>query len=165
MTYIGFTGAAMHRSNHRRRVRRTPSRHREFVCLPRIGVQQVFYLARLFLQRERGFEEVHLVILVPDLVRKAARPCLDLVEPVVVFVVSRLANVHSLVPGKSSWSSAVVSCNVHHKTSVLDLIDVVVAVTARLDDLVLPEVLVESMYRLLGSVVPTHIQLLLPRHI
>jgi hypothetical protein len=160
-TNIRFAWSAMDGPDHRRGIRRTPGWFGELIGLFGIVLEKVFYLAGLFPQRSRHVEKIHLVVSISDLVGKTARPCLDLVEPMLLLVVSRLTNVNSLVAWETSRSASVISRGVHHKAAILDIFDTMISVSTCLEDLVLPEALVEAMYCLFGSVIPTGIHPLL----
>jgi hypothetical protein len=117
------------------------------------------------LHLEGDCERVHHIILLSHLVGKATSPSFDLVERELFLVISRLANVYLLVRWKVARSSLRVSREEHHKTPVLDLLDAVVTVLARLDNLMLIEVLLEPMDCLLWPIVPAGIHPLLARGI
>jgi len=108
-------------------------------------------------QVARHIEQVHLIILVAHLVRQAARPSLDLVELELLLVVPRLAHVHGLVCRQPARPPPGKAGDEHDKAAVLDIVDAVVAVLARLDHLVLIKVLVEPVNRLLRAVIPARI--------
>lgn len=147
----------MDRANHRGRIGIRPGRLRKGVRLLRIFPEQMLDGTRNLPQLPRHGKQVHLVILVADLVGHAARPCLDLVELELLLVVSGLADIDGLALGEPSWPTFGVSGDEHDEATVVNFLDAVVTILARLDDLVLKEVLLKPMDRLLGAVVPAGI--------
>jgi hypothetical protein len=140
-----------------RGILRTPLWFGEIVVLFLLIFEHVRDWTWDFLQLPRRIEEVHHVILVSDLIRQAAGPGLDLVQLVVLLVVTRFADVDLLILGKVSRSALVVSCHKHDKAAVDYLINTVIAVLACLDHLVFEEMSVKSMHSLLWTVVPARV--------
>lgn len=132
----------------------SPGRLRQLTRLGGVRTDEVLDRARHLCVAERYGEQVHLVVLATDLVGHAAGPRLDLAEASLVLVVARLADVDAPV-GREAARAAFEEARVEHDEALLnDALDGVVAILARLCDLVLVKVLVEPVHRLLWVIVP-----------
>ena len=147
----------MHRSNQGRCVRAPPSWLRKGIGFFSIGLQQVLNRTGDLSQIPRRIEQVHLVILVAHLVRQAARPSLDLVELELLLIVPGLAHVHRLTHRQPARPASWVAGDEHDETAVLDIVDAVITILARLDHLVFEKVLVKPVDCLLRAIVPARI--------
>lgn len=145
-------------SNDRRRVLRAPGRRRQPVRLGGVLGEEVSDGTRVLRESDGDREEIHLVIRVPDLIRLAARPGLDLVEPLLILIVARLADEDLLVAREGPRPALSEARDVHHEAAVFDLVDGVVPVLAGLDDLVLEEALLDVVHGLLGSEEPAGVE-------
>ena len=114
-----------------------------------------------FPQPPGNIEQVHLIVLLADFVRHTARPSLNLVESVLLFVVPRLANVDVFVLGEATRPTLVETSYEHDETSIYDFVDTMVAILACLDHFVFEEVLLKPMDSLLRSIVPAGVHPLL----
>jgi hypothetical protein len=152
----------MHSSNEGRRVGCPPSRLREGIIWLRIVPEQMLDGTGELFESSRHIKEIHLVVLLSDLIRQTASPCLDLVEPVLLLIVPRFAHVHLFVLGEAARSAFVVAGNEHDEASVYNFVDSVVSILPSLDYFILEEVLLESMDSLFWTIVPARIDVLLP---
>lgn len=141
----------------------SPIRLWHHVCLLGILVEQVRNRGRLLLDLARHVKQIHLVVSLPDLVGQAAGPRLDAVEGILVLVVPRLADVHLLARRQASRPAPVVAGVEHDEAAVHDVVDPVVAVLARLHDLVSVEALRHAVDCLLRTVVPARVDPFLSR--
>lgn len=164
-TYIFFPVATMNSSNEGRRIRGSPCRLWHRIRRFRIVSEQVLDGAGHLSQPVGNRIEVHLIIALPNLVRDAAGPRLDLVELVLLFIVPRLADIDLLAHGEATRPSFVEARHEHDEASVQNLIYAMVTVLTRLDNLILEEVFLEAVDGLLGSVIPAGVDPLLPRFV
>lgn len=114
-------------------------------------------------QSTRDVKQVHLIVLLANFVGHAAGPSLDLVEPVLLFIVSRLTDVDIFVLGEPPRPTLVETGYEHDETPIYDFVDAMVTVLARLDNLVLQKVLLKSMHSLFGAVIPAGVHPFLSR--
>lgn len=157
-THLWIAGPHMNSSYLWRSVWSTPNWLWEFVrLLLFIFFEQIFDRTRYFLHLLWRLEQVHLVVLVPDFIRQATRPCLDLIKLMLLFVISCFTDIDFLICWEISRSSFVVPREEHNEASIHNLIYGMVTILASLDDLIFKKMTVISVHRLLGSVVPTSI--------
>ncbi len=109
----------------------------------------------------RNIENVHLVVLLTNLIRQAACPCLDLVELMLLFVVPCFANIDFLVFGEIPRTPLGVPGYEHDKAAIYDFTDTMVTILTRLDNFIFEKVFVNPVNRLLRSVIPAGIYPLL----
>jgi hypothetical protein len=166
--FLGISRPLMHSSNLWRSIFRSPLRRRNRIILLGALLEQMANRTGELLHLLRLLEEIHFVISLANLIRNTTSPRLDLVELMLLLVVSSLADVDILVGRESSRSTFVVSSNEHDKASIDNLINSMVSILTSFDDFVFQEMTVKSMDGLLGSVVPAGIDpfgaiLILPR--
>ena len=154
-THILIPGALKHRSNYRGRIVGTPP----WLCRgrSRVVLQQVQ-------QRTWGFstftglvEQVHLIIFISNLVRQTTCPCLYFVHLVSLLIISRFADIYFLSRTKATRSPSAKASDKHDEAPVNDLVNSMISILTRLDNLFRKKVLFELMDRLLGSVVPASV--------
>ena len=153
---------AMDRTNKGGCIRCPPCRLGKGISRLSIIPQKMLNRTRHLSEPTRSIEEIHLVVLIANLIGQAASPRLDLVELVLLLIVSRFADVYSLVFRKAARPSLAVPRYEHDKAPVYNFLDSVVAILARLDDFTSKEVFFKTMDRLLWSIIPTRIHPLLP---
>lgn len=163
LAYIRFTRAAMDRPDEGRRIRAPPRWLRQIVCFFSIGLQQMLDGTGDLPHGARRRPEIHLIVLVANLFGQTAGPRLDLAELAFFFVIPRLADIHHLVKRQSTRATLGVAGNEHHKASVFNFFDPVVAILGCLDHLVLVKELVVPMDRLLWPIEPARVHPLLAR--
>jgi hypothetical protein len=102
-------------------------------------------------------KQVHLIVLLSNLVGNAACPRLDLVEPELFFIVARLAHVYLFVPWEPTRSAAAKTGDEHDKATIQDVLDLVIPILTGFHHLMVEEMLVEAMHCLLRPVIPTRV--------
>lgn len=148
----------MHGTNLRRRIRRSPHRFGHLITLLLLAfLEQILDRTWHLLHLLRRIKQVHLVVLIANLIWQATRPSLDLVELVLLLIVACLAHVDFLVGWEVARAAFVVTCEEHDEAAVDYFIDGMVAILAGLDDFILIEVTVEAMDSLLGAIVPASV--------
>lgn len=153
----------MHCSYKRRCIRCSPGRLRQRIIRLRIISQQVLDGTRSFLKPPRHIEEVHLIVLVSDLVGQTTCPSFNLVEFVLLFIVTCFAHIHFFVLRKTARSAFAVTGYKHDEASVHNLVNNMVAILACFNHLVFEKVLLKSMYCLFWTVVPAGVDTVLAR--
>lgn len=118
-----------------------------------------------FPELARRVEKIHFVVPLADLIRKAACPCLDLIQFMLLLIIPRFAHVDFFIHREPTRSSPVVPGYEHNKAPVYDFIDAMITVLTRLDNFFLEEVLFKSVDRLFRSVIPACVHPLLTRAI
>lgn len=145
----------MNRTDFRWGVWSTPNRLRHVVRLLLLVLfEQVLDGTRNLFELPGSIKQVHLIVFVANFIWQAAGPCLDLVQLVLLLVVTRLANVNLHVGWRVSGSAFVVACEKHDEAAVDHLVDGMVAILPSLDHFILIKVAIEAMDGLLGSIVP-----------
>lgn len=104
-----------------------------------------------------AFEKIHLVILVPNLIRHAACPGLDLHKACFLLVVPRLTHVDLFAPRKASRAAPVETGDEHDEASVQYILNLMIPILSGLDDLMIEEVPVKAVHCLLRTVVPASV--------
>ena len=140
----------------------SPGHFGKIISLFCIFLKQVFDWAGNLLDPPRDIEEVHFVVLLPHFVRKATRPGFDLVQLVLLLVVSRFTNINVLLRGQASRSSPIVAGNEHDEAAIHNLFDAMITVLARFDHFVGIEMLLDMMNSLLWAVIPAGIDPFFP---
>jgi len=154
-TYLGVSWQAVDCSYPRRCVGRSPGGLWKWIgFLLDSFLEQVFDWTGHFLHLARGIELVHLVVFVTNFIGQTTSPRLYLVEFVLLFIITALANVDLLVRGETFRATAVIASDEHDKASINHLVNGMIAILTRLYNFVLVEVSVIAMDSLLGSVVP-----------
>lgn len=121
----------------------------------------MFNRAGNLLHWPRGIKEVHLVILFSNFIWYTACPSFDFVEPKLLLVVPGFANVYFLVGWEAARAALIKPCHEHDEATVDNFTKLVVAVLSRLHDFMFEKVLLVSMHRLLGSIIPAGVDPLL----
>lgn len=153
----------MDRSYLGRSVRRSPNWLRKIVrLLLRILLEEIFDGTGILLHLLGRIEQVHLVVFVPHFIGQTTSPRLDLVELVLLLIVTGLANINLLVCREVSWSAFVVAGEEHDEAAVDNLVDRVITILSSLDNFVIVEMAVKAMDCLLWAIVPASIYPFVP---
>jgi hypothetical protein len=106
-------------------------------------------------------KEIHLIVFLADLIRKAARPRLDFVEFVLFLIIARFANINVFIVWKSAGATLIMPCEKHNETPIDYFVNMMVSILACLNNLVLVEMSFKSMHCLLRPIIPASINPLL----
>lgn len=147
----------MHRANYWRRILDSPGWLWQRVILLRILPQKMLDWTWYLLHLSWMSEKIHFIIPLSYFVRYTAGPSLNLVEFMLLFVVTCLAHVHFFVRWKASRSSLVVTGKKHNEASIDYFVNLMISVLASLNNFVLKEMLLVSMNCLFWSVIPASI--------
>ena len=98
----------------------------------------------MLLHLPRMIEEVHLVILVSDFIRKTASPGLDRIELMPLFVVAIFADIHFHTIRDTARSSLEIAGVEHDKAFAFHFFNVVVPISSSLDDFIVKKVLIDD---------------------